>query len=370
MTCRLDRREALLGAAALVTGGGLSGCSGQAAEPTSPPPLPPLKSALPWPLGCAVTNSHLAEPDYVALLTGNFSQITAEFEMKMEAILANDGSFDFTRADQIAAFARDHDLRLHAHTLVWYLQAHPSFQALKGDPAAFARTYDAYVRTVTARYAGQAVGWDVVNEAVAEDGDGYRDCLWRQQLGMDYVARAFRVARAADPNAVLFLNDYNLEAFPNKRATFLKLAEDLLKAGVPLTGLGSQSHLQVDLAPGAIRQSIKDLASLGLPIHISELDISVRPLRKLDFTPHADRVERQKQLLGELRDAFAALPEKQRYALTAWGLRDSDSWLLRPQAGEDVGEEPLLFDDRGDAKALAAVVVGREGVQVAALRRI
>ena len=359
MSLRFHRRQTLLAGIGLAAGGGLTACKGQAAEPAPAPAIPPLKSAASWPMGCAVTNAHLAEPDYAALLTRNFSQITAEFEMKMEAILAADGSLDFARPDRIAAFARARALRLHGHALIWHQEDSTSFRNLLSDKPAFLRAYGDYVRTVCARYAGQAVGWDVVNEPVAEDGDGYRDCLWRQGLGMDYVARAFHAARAADPDAILFLNDYNLEAFPRKRGAFLKLMEDLLKSGAPVNGIGTQSHLQVDLEPGAIKQSIKDLASLGLPLHISELDVSVRPLKKLDLTSHADRVERQKRLVGELSEAFAALPQKQRYALTVWGLRDSDSWLLRPQAGEDVGEEPLLFDDRGDAKALAAVVVGR-----------
>jgi endo-1,4-beta-xylanase len=123
---------------------------------------------------------------------------------------------------------------------------------------------------------GQVVGWDVVNEAVAEDGNGWRDSLWSRRLGdFEHIALAYRTAREADPHATLLLNDYNLEYNDAKRATFLKLAERLLASGAPLTGLGTQMHVAADIAPGQITAMIRDLARLGLPIHVSELDVSL-----------------------------------------------------------------------------------------------
>ena len=353
MSAEVGRRGLLAGALAL------AGCSGHAAEPPPAPALPPLKSAVSWPMGCAVTEAFLDDPAYAGLVTRNFSQLTAEYEMKMEAMLRPDGSLDITRADAIAAFARQNGLRLHGHTLIWHAEDGPWFRSLASDKAAFARAYDGYISGVVGHFKGRCVGWDVVNEVVAEDGDGYRDCLWRLVLGMEHVARAFHVARAADDQAVLFLNDYNLEAFPRKRATFLRLVEQLLKSGAPVTGIGAQSHLQVDLAPGAITTAMKDLASLGLPIHVSELDCSTRPLSKVDLTSRPDRLARQARLVGELREAFAALPAAQRYALTLWGLRDGDSWLTNPEKHGDRDDEPLFFNDQGEPKPLARTLIGR-----------
>lgn len=294
------------------------------------------------------------------LLVANFSQLTPEWEMKMEAILRDDGGFDYSRPDAIADFAAQQGLRLHGHTLIWHAQQPAAFERIDGQGKAFADAYRNYILAVAGRYQGRVVGWDVVNEAVAEDGDGYRDCLWRKNLGMDYSALAFHHAREADPTVPLFLNDYNLENNPKKRATFLRLAEDLLKAGAPLGGLGTQTHVAFDMPQGAIRAAIRDLAALGLPIHVSELDVTTRGegvKARLDMTPVSERLARQARVVGEAADAFMSLPAHQRYAFTVWGLRDKDSWLRhQPKAG-DGSDRPLLFDDAGQPKPAARALV-------------
>ena len=207
----------------------------------------------------------------------------------MEYILKDDGTFRFDRPDAIAAFARDRGLRLFGHNLVWYAQNPPAFQRLDGQAAPFADAYRRYILAVAGRYRGQAVGWDVVNEAVAEDGEGLRDCLWSRNLGaLDYMRRAFDHAREADPGALLLINDYNLESLPKKRVTFLRLVESLLKAGAPVGGIGAQSHLAADLSPSMVGEAMRDLASLGLPIHVSEVDISLNRGRGLLSTSQAE----------------------------------------------------------------------------------
>ena len=144
------------------------------------------------------------------------------------------------------------------------------------------------------------------------------------------MIRAFEHARAAAPEAVLFLNDYNLENIPAKRATFLRLVERLLKAGAPLTGLGTQTHLDIDLPAGQAAAVIRELARFGLPIHVSELDVSLRTGdRLLDLRPRAQKIEQQTARVAEVAEAFMALPRAQRFAFTVWGLRDADCWLRR-----------------------------------------
>ncbi|MGZ8363714.1 MAG: endo-1,4-beta-xylanase [Caulobacteraceae bacterium] len=342
----VSRRAALLSAFAVAA------CGRDARSQQSIPargPEPPLKSLAPFPVGCAVQSDQLADPAYAALFTRHFSQLTPEWEMKMEYILRPDGTFRFDASDRLAAFAKTHNIRLFGHALIWYAQGPAAFERLEGE--AFANAYRNYILAVAGRYRGQAVGWDVVNEAVTEDGSALRDCLWGRKLGeFDYIRLAFQYAREADPAAPLFLNDYGLDYNPAKRATFLKLAERLLKAGAPLGGLGTQSHLHADLAPGAYARAIRDLASLGLPIHISELDISLN-VRGLNFASRADLEQRQARLYGEAAEAFAALPERQRFAFTVWGLRDSDSWLRREKTPNAGADGPLLFDSAGAAKS-------------------
>ena len=294
----------------------------------------------------------LSDPAFAGLLTSQFSQVTPEWEMKMEAVLKTDGTFDFTACDAIAAFCAAHGLRLHGHTLIWYSQGGPAFDRIDGTGKPFADAYRNYILGVAGRYRGRVVAWDVVNEPVAEDGNGYRDCIWRRNLGMEYVARAFVHAREADPAARLFLNDYNLESNPLKRRNFLALAEQLLKAGAPLGGLGTQTHIGVDTPAGAVTTAIRDLASLGLPIHVSELDVSTRPGR-LDLRDATARDLAQARLVGEAAAAFAALPPAQRYAFTIWGVRDQDSWLARPPREGAALERPLLFDNTGGPKSAA-----------------
>jgi endo-1,4-beta-xylanase len=195
-------------------------------------------------------------------------------------------------------------------------------------------------------------GWDVVNEPVAEDCDGLRDCHWSRALGMyGYMVRAFKQAKAADPDAVLFLNEYNLENIPRKGATFLKLVERLLKLGAPIGGIGTQSHLDIEIPAGQITRFMRDAASLGLPIHVSELDFPMQRDggRMPDLRSTAERRAQQVARVGELAEAFMALPERQRYAFTTWGLRDTDSWLVRAEGKNRPDESALLLDASGRA---------------------
>jgi endo-1,4-beta-xylanase len=343
----LARRSFLAAAAALAA------CKGGAedAGAASRGPAPPLKSLAPFPVGCAATAGELADPAYAALLTRHFSQLTPEWEMKMEYILKDDGGFRFDRPDAIAAFARTHGMRLYATTLIWYAQNPVAFQRLDGSGQRFADAYRNYILAVAGRYRGQAAGWDVVNEPVAEDGEGLRTCLWSRNLGPeDYMVRAFEHALEADPAAVLFINDYNLESLPKKRATFMRLVERLLKRGAALKGIGTQTHIDARLEPGAAATAIRELADFGLPIHVSELDVSLNRAAGL-LSDRIDLEARQTRLYGEAAEAFAALPERQRFAFTIWGLRDKDSWLRGEKENPSPPwDAPLLFDDLGNAK--------------------
>ena len=335
-------------AAILATG--LAACSRvSGSEPAAN--LAPLRSVVAFPVGCAVTTAHLADPTYAALLNAQFSQVTPEWEMKMEYILQADGSLRFEAPDAIAAYARTQGLSLFGHNLVWYSQRPVAFARLDGQPDAFAKAYDGYIAAVAGRYRGRAVGWDVVNEPIAEDGGGLRDSLWSRNLGeIDYMRRAFDQAHAAAPDAVLFVNDYNLESLPRKRTAFLRLAETLLKSDAPLGGLGAQCHLTADLEPGSLSRMMRELAALGLPIHVSELDISLNRA-KAGFASRADLIERQSRLAAEVGEAFARLPASQRFAFTVWGLRDKESWLRSAAENPDPPwDAPLLFDDAGRPK--------------------
>jgi len=356
-----SRRALISGLAGGLGGLALGACDrtggGQARADTPAAVARPLKAAARFPVGCAVTLQHLNDPVDAVLLTRHFSQVTAEWEMKMEYILRDDGGFRFDAPDAIAAFARANGLRLFGHNLIWYAQSPPAFERVDGQGRAFADAYRNYILAVAGRYRGQAAGWDVVNEPVLDDGSGVRDCLWSRNLGgADYIRRALDHAREADPGAVLLINDYNLESLPRKRATFMRLVERLLTAGAPIGGIGSQTHLATDLPQGAVTAALRDLASLGLPIHVSELDISLNRERGISFSAY-DKQARQLQLAQEAAEAFAALPAAQRFGFTLWGLRDSESWLRSPKENPTPPwDTPLAFDDQGRAKPMLAAL--------------
>ena len=335
----------------LASGLTLAACGREPAT-AQPIPEPPLKSLAPFPIGTCVRAPELSDPAYGDLAARHFSQLTAEWEMKMEYAVQPDGSFRFDRADAIAAFARTHGLRLFGHTLVWYANEPEGFVKLDESRQSFEGALRNYITAMVGRYRGLAAGWDVVNEPVMENGEGLRESLWTRKLGQTGHFRvAFEAAKAADPAATLFINDYHLESRPAKLATYMRLIEQLLKDGVPLGGIGCQTHCWSELAPGAITATLKALSGFGLPIHLSEMDVSV--VQGGMLANRAEAEQRQARLYSEAVDAFAALPERQQFAFTVWGLRDKDSWLKR----ENAADRPLLFDDAGRPKAAFGAVV-------------
>lgn len=339
--------------AALTSGVGLAlaACAPRAIG--QPIEAPPLRSLAPFPMGVCVSAGQLREPAAAALIASHFSQVTAEWEMKMEYIVQPDGTFRFDRPDAIAGFARDHGLRLFGHTLVWYANEPEAFARLDESRQSFAGALANYVTAVVGRYRGLAAGWDVVNEPIRDDGSGPRDSLWSRKLGqIGHFRVAFEAARAADPAAVLFTNDYHLESKPAKLDSYMRLIEQLLREGVPLGGIGCQTHCDSRLPPGAIARTIRALAGFGLPVHVSEMDVSVAQGGPLASRREAEAA--QARLYAEAVEAFADLPERQRFAFTVWGARDSDSWLWR----ENASDAPLLFDAAGRAKPAFTAVAG------------
>lgn len=333
----------------------IAGCRRPAVAAIPPVNLPPLRSIAPGAFGSCVQAANLTDPGWLDLARTHVSQLTPEWEMKMEYILAD--GLDrprLDRADRIAAFARDNGMAMHGHTLIWYAQGEDIFAGL--DNAAFDRAFDGYIATVAGHYRGKVRSWDVVNEPILDDGSGLRDCHWSRRYGHDgYILRAFEKARIADPGAVLFLNEYNLEGMPAKGRQFLHLVERLLNAGCPLQGLGTQSHLWIDIPDGQIAAFMHDLAQFGLPIHVSELDVSLRTDDRLDLRGQQERLVRQTARVTELAEAYVDLPSAQQFAFTTWGLRDTDSWFRRGDK-DDGKDRPLPFDAAGQANPMAGAL--------------
>ena len=334
----------------------LAACDASPAISPGPTEVAPLKSLVPFPVGTCAQTRQFDDPRWVHLLTTHFSQTTAEWEFQTEAILDPYGNYDFTRPDALAQRASDLGLRLYGTSLVWHVQESVAMRSLAPDE--FRAAFDRWVHTMTTRYRGKVAGWDVVNEPIMNDGSGQmRQSLFADRLGLeDYIPYAFEHAKAGDPDAVLFINEYNLENWPAKRAAFLRVIEQALSRGAPIDGIGTQSHLDIEIPGGQITDMMRELAEFGLPIHVSELDASRRSDRRIDLRSPQEKLNQQTARVQELAEAYAALPAYQQFAFTVWGIRDTDSWLRR--GDKDDGEDsPLLFDAEGRANPMYQAVV-------------
>ncbi len=319
-------------------------------------------------LGVALNTSQVSGQNVVEgdLAARQFSSITPENDMKWQSIHPQLDRFDFKRADYYVDFARKHDMQVVGHTLIWHSQT-PSwvFQGENGVPATrellLGRMRD-HIRAVMGRYKGKVKGWDVVNEALSDGGpDILRDTPWKRIIGEDFLDQAFRFAKEADPGAELYYNDYGLEN-DRKRANCVKMLQGLLARGVPIDGVGTQSHFALNYPPiGSIEKTITDLASLGLKVMVTELDIDVLPVRGAvgiadigrheqgdDSTdPYVGKFpeEMQMKLAKRYADIFEIYLRQKKWVtrVTFWGLDDGQTWLNNfPIQGRT--NHPLLFD--------------------------
>ena len=285
------------------------------------------------------------------LLADQYNSITAENEMKFESFHPEENRYTFEEADQLVAFARAHGMKMRGHTLVWHNQSSDWLFAgenggLTNKETLFARL-EAHIDTVIGRYKNDIYCWDVVNEAVADEGSELlRDSKWLQIAGDEFIPVAFELAHKADPKALLFYNDYN-ESNPVKREKIYTLVKSLLDRGTPIHGVGLQAHWNLfDPHLDEIRAAIERYATLGLTLQITEMDVSVFAFEdhRTDLSAptetmlnvQARRYERFFDLFREYRDNISGV--------TFWGVDNGYTWL----SGFPVRNRknwPLLFDE-------------------------
>jgi endo-1,4-beta-xylanase len=207
-----------------------------------------------------------------------------------------------------------------------------------------------HVQTIVGHFQGRVVSWDVVNEALADDGQPaveniLRSTWFSQRMGHDFIDQSFINARAIDPQVDLFYNDYNIEAGGQKTTNLLALVDGMRSRGAPITGVGFQMHVTIDWPSiTAIESSLKAIADRGLKVKISELDVSMKSAYT-SFTPEA--ASRQQQRYHDIIAAYLrAVPPAQRAGITVWGVWDADSWINQPGSPD----WPLLFDANFQAK--------------------
>jgi len=256
--------------------------------------------------------------EYPQLAAREFSSITPGNEMKWGSLEPTRGNYNWGPADSMVAFAQQHGQEIHGHTLVWHYQL--PYWVENGDfaPGELLDEMRRHITTTVGRYAGDIARWDVVNEPFNEDGS-LRDTVFLREIGPSYIEEALRTAHAADPDAKLYINDYNVEGLGAKSDALYNLARDLLDRGVPLHGVGLQSHLIVGMVPGTMAQNIQRFVDLGLEVAVTELDVRI-PLP-------ADEDELAQQAADYAAVAQACLSVDGCVGVTVWGVSNCCSWI-------------------------------------------
>jgi endo-1,4-beta-xylanase len=289
-------------------------------------------------LGTAVgTWPFMSDPDprYRATLAAEYDAITAETAMKIADLQPERGRFDFSVADAMVAFAEAHGQQVFGHTLSWCTDSTMPGWLRNGSwsRTSLLAVLEQHITTVMTRYRGRVQAWDVVNEALSDDGSR-RNCLWRRVIGDDWVEQAFRFARRADPGAKLLYNETRADVPGTKYDATLSLVRDLRERGVPVDGVGLQYHLTDRMpTPAQVEEAIRRLGELGLEVHISELDV---PVWYLGSTLER-KLARQAAVYGVIAAACHAQPAC--FRITTWGFMDRYTWR---QPWED--SLPLPFD--------------------------
>ena len=307
-------------------------------------------------IGVAVSPRAL-KTDEGQLIVKQFNSLTPENAMKMGPVHPGENEYSWAGGDSIVAFAKRNNMKLRGHCLCWHNQTPPWFftDAATGKQVTkevlLQRLKD-HITAVVSRYKGIIYAWDVVNEAISDKKDEYfRPSLFYQICGEDFITKAFEYAHAADPDALLFYNDYN-EINPVKREKIIRMIKGLQSKGIPIHGVGLQGHWAVnEPSKEQLDKTLADFSALGLTMQITELDISVYPKehdarekRPEDantvFT--ADKEMKQAEVYKICFELFRKY-KKSISSVTFWNISDRDSWLDNfPVQGRK--DYPLLFD--------------------------
>ncbi|ANN17839.1 1,4-beta-xylanase [Amycolatopsis orientalis] len=292
----------------------------------------PLKAITNRHVGSAVAANHLAnEADYRSVLTREFDNVTPENEMKWGVVEAERGRYDWSGADAIVGYAQRTGKTVRGHTLVWHSQLPDWVDDL---PAGELRSVTRrHIATEMGRYRGKIRAWDVVNEMFNDDGTR-RASVFQQKLGDGYVADAFRWARAADPSAKLYINDYNTEGLNAKSDALYNLVRTLKRQGVPIDGVGFQGHLAIQYGfPAGYQANLARFAALGVEVAITEADV------RIPLPADPAKLDTQANYFKQLWDGCHAV--RPCVEFTTWGFTDRHSWVPDTFPGEGAA---CLFD--------------------------
>lgn len=301
----------------------LSGAAGPAAT---------LREAAAWrgiAVGTAVTVKNLDEEQFRTVLAREFNQVEAENEMKWGYLRPARDQFRFDAGDRLVEFASAHGMKVRGHCLVWHADNPRWLTSGSFQPAELHALLNEHITTVATHFAGRAYAWDVVNEAFKDDGT-LRDSLWCNQPGLGlpgkyaYIEEAFRLAHEADPDALLFYNDYDAEVQNPKSDAIYAMVRDFKKRGLPISGVGFQCHLEeMGVDHGRFLSNLRRFADLGLQVQITELDVRL-PLQP-GAGPTPQQLAAQAAVYRQTAGACLKLPACS--GIQTWGYTDRYSWI-------------------------------------------
>lgn len=315
------------------------------------------KLANPFFIGMAVKASQLTSGSaYDIILKNEFSSISAEYEMKMDQISTASGVYNWTVADKIVAYGNANGINVHGHALVWHNSVPKWLKDFSGTDAEFAAEVKKYITDVVTHYAGKIKSWDVVNEAVDDNGGTMRNTIFLQRMGTNYVKDCFQWAKnaaaaAGDTSLLLFYNDYATSTNIAKQDKVYSILDDL-KANKLIDGVGFQMH-NTYLSPtkAQIETDLNRAVTKGLKIHVAELDIQVNQSNDISTFTNERRLA-QKEKYKEIVQLYNALPAASKYAITVWGMKDNESWIpFSTELNHPGNDWPLLYDSNFKIKS-------------------
>lgn len=326
-------------------------------------------------VGAALNTGHISvscDTAVTRLITENFNCIVAEDCMKPEALEPTEGNFKWRKADRLVQYGEDRGMAVIGHVLVWHSQT-PDwfFKDAEGNPASKELLTDrmrTYIHTVVGHFKGRIKGWDVVNEAIEDDGS-YRQSPWYQIIGPDYIEMAFRFAHEADSDAELYYNDYSMSN-PAKREMVCKIVKSLKAKGLRVDGIGMQSHNGLSWPNmDDYEASIEAFAACGVNVMITELDMNVLPnpdsfagaevSQSFDYNELMDPYKNGlptdvEQRINDRWLEFFRLYKRHQHQIsrvTLWGVSDAQSWMNNwPISGRTA--YALLFDRQYQPKSV------------------
>ena len=283
---------------------------------------------------------------YATLVGAEFSSLTPENVMKWSFVEPARGDLHWDAADTVVDFAQAHDQIVRGHALVWDKQLPAWLTPGTFDKATLTQILHDHITAEVGRYAGKVAAWDVVNEALNDNGS-LRNTIWKTTLGPDYIAEAFEWAHAADPKAKLYINDYNAEGLNDKSDALYVLVKSLLDQGVPIGGVGFQTHLDATVGgfPPAMAANLQRFTALGLEVAITELDVRVH------VPPTVDELSRQTSYYTQAIGACLAVSGC--VGVTVWEFTDRYSWVPSSFPGEGAAD---LYDSNMNPKPVLTAV--------------